>query len=114
MGTDAFDQERRSEERKQISVFFLVRIGQIFKARGVIKDMNTRGACLKCPELFRPRINIQAGDFVDSRIKISIPSKGLTVDGTIAWVNLKQGEGALRVTGTSDRERWVHLYEEGQ
>jgi hypothetical protein len=113
METNTFDQERRREERRQVSVFFLVRIGQLFKARGVIKDMNPQGVCLKCPELFRPRLNVLARDFIDSRIKISIPSKGLTVDGTIAWVNLKQGEGALKVTGLSNRECWMDMYEKG-
>lgn len=114
MDIDETAQERRSEARKQVSIYFLVKIGQLFKARGVIKDMNRQGVCIKCPELFRPRLNIQVKDFIDSRLKISIPSRGLTVNGRIAWVDLKQGEGAIRVTDTSDQERWLDLYEQGR
>lgn len=114
MYTGEHASERRSEERKQVSIYFLVKIGPLFKARGTIKDMNRQGVCLKCPELFKPRLNIQVGDFINSKLKISIPSKGLTLDGKIAWVNLKKGEGAIRLTDSSDQARWLDLNEKGQ
>lgn len=104
--------ERRSEERKAVNIHFLVRIGSIFKARGVIKDMNRQGMALKCPQLFKPRLSIGAQNFIGNPLKISIPSRGLTVDGRIAWVNLKNGEGAISVTDTSDMGRWSEMYDQ--
>lgn len=105
--------ERRSEQRKEVNIYFLIRIGSMFKARGVIKDMNRQGMALKCPQLFKPRLSIGAQSFIGSPLKINIPSRGLTVDGRIAWVNLKKGEGAIRVTDTSDQNRWSDMNDQG-
>jgi hypothetical protein len=111
--TDNSGHERRSEERKEVNIYFLIKIGRLFKARGVIKDINRKGLCLKCPQLFRPRLSVQAREFVNGPLKISIPSSGITVDGRIAWVDLKVGEGAIRVTNTSDQQRWLEMYDKG-
>jgi len=112
MNTGTIAHERRSEERRQANIHFLIKIGSLFKARGIIKDMNRQGMCLKCPQLFRPRLSIQAGNYVGGPLKISIPSNGITIDGRIAWVNLKVGEGAIRITDTSDQGRWLKMFAE--
>jgi hypothetical protein len=114
MDTDGIANERRSEERRKVNIFFLIKIGRLFNARGVIKDMHRQGLCLKCPQLFKPRLSIQAKDYINSSLKITIPSNGITVDGKIAWVNLKSGEGALRVVSTSDQVRWQSMFEQGE
>ncbi|HNY64163.1 MAG TPA: hypothetical protein PKM41_01915 [Deltaproteobacteria bacterium] len=114
MDTGGIATERRSEQRKAVRISFLIRIGQLFKARGVIKDINRQGMCLKCPQLFRPRLSTGAREYIGGPLRITLPSNGLTVDGMIAWVNLKKGEGAIRITGTSDEARWLEIYEKGQ
>jgi hypothetical protein len=113
MDTGTFAHDRRSADRKPANIFFLIKIGRLFKARGVIKDMSEEGLCLKCPQLFKARVSIQARDFIDGALKISIPSNGITVEGSIAWVNLRLGEGAIRVTNTSDQDRWQRMFEQG-
>jgi hypothetical protein len=101
--------ERRSEERKETNIFFLIKIGSLFKARGIIKDMNRQGLGLKCPQLFRARLAVQARDYVGSPLKINIPSTGITIEGKVTWVNLKVGEGAIRVTNISNQDRWLEM-----
>jgi hypothetical protein len=36
-----------------------------------------------------------------------LPVEALTVNGIIAWVDLKRGEGAINITSTSDDEKWM-------
>ncbi len=39
-------------------------------------------------------------------MRVMIPTEALTVNGIIAWVDLKKGEGAISITSTSDDEKW--------
>ena len=43
-----------------------------------------------------------------------IPSERITIEGEIAWVNLKKGVGAIRIKSTSDDNRWQEIYEKAQ
>jgi hypothetical protein len=40
-----------------------------------------------------------------------IPTEGITINGSIVWVDLKNGEGAISILNTSDDNRWQKLCE---
>jgi hypothetical protein len=67
-----------------------------------------------CPQLFKPRTTIQPKDYIGESLRFMIPSDGITINGVIAWVDLKKGEGAIRITSTSDDNRWQKIYEKAQ
>lgn len=114
MDTDTTVQERRRQNRKKVKISFLIKVGSLFNGRGFAKDINQHGMCLRCPQLFKPRTTIQTKDFIGESLKFMIPSDGITINGVIAWVDLKKGEGAIRITSTSDDNRWQKIYEKAQ
>jgi hypothetical protein len=107
-------QERRKQKRKKIKIPFLIKVGTLFNGRGFAKDINQHGLCLMCPQLFKPRTTLQSKDYIGESLKFMIPSSGITINGVIAWVDLKKGEGAVRITSTSDDNRWQKIYEMAQ
>lgn len=109
MKPDEVHQERRREIRKKVKIVFLFKLGRLFNGRGVAKDINEHGMCLVCPALFKPRRSLMANDFIGASLKVMIPSPPLTVTGIIAWVNLKKGEGAIKIAHTSDDSKWKEL-----
>ena len=107
-------QERRRQKRKKVKITFLIKLGRLFNGRGFTKDINQHGMCLMCPQLFKPRTTIQPKDYIGESLRFMIPSDGITINGVIAWVDLKKGEGAIRITSTSDDNRWQKIYEKAQ
>lgn len=112
MGRIDVVRERRREKRKSVKITFLLKIGRLFNGRGYAKDINKGGMCLVCPALFKISRGIQPKDYVDSPLQIMIPAPSLTIHGVVAWVDLKKGEGGVRVTSTSDDVRWQELCDE--
>ncbi len=102
-------QERRIAARKKVKITFLFKIGKLFSGRGFAKDINLQGIRLSCPALFKPRRTMMAKDYIGSTLNVMIPSANITVHGVVAWVNLKNGEGAIRIKSTSDDLRWKEL-----
>ncbi len=109
MKPDEIPQERRQGIRKKVKIIFLFKLGRLFSGRGIAKDINEHGMCLACPALFKPRRSLLAKDFIGASLQVMIPSPPLTVTGVIAWVNLKRGEGAIKIMHTSDDSRWKEL-----
>ena len=114
MEVDNIDKERRKHKRKKVKIMFLIKIGRLFNGRGIAKDINQHGMCLICHHLFKPRIAIQSKDYIGESLQFMIPSERITIEGVIAWVDLKKGEGAIRITNTSDDNRWQEIYEKAQ
>ncbi len=109
MNTDETTQERRRQIRKKVKIVFLFKLGRLFNGRGIAKDINLQGMCLLCPSLFKPRRSLLAKDFIGASLQVMIPSPPVTVTGVVAWVNLKRGEGGIRVAHTSDDGLWKEL-----
>jgi hypothetical protein len=111
MAIDDVIHERRSEKRKKVKMMFLVKIGKLYNEGGIAKDINRHGVCLICPQLFQPRTTIQPKDYIGKTLKIMFPSNGITINGVIAWVDLRKGEGAIKISRTTDDSRWQELCE---
>jgi hypothetical protein len=114
MEVDSIDQERRKHKRKKVKIMFLIKLGRLFNGRGMLKDINQHGMCLMCNELFKGRTTIQSRDYIGESLQFMIPSERITIEGEIAWVNLKKGEGAIRIKSTSDDSRWQEIYDKAQ
>jgi len=114
MEVDNIDQERRKHKRKKVKIMFLIKLGRLFNGRGLLKDINRDGMCLMCPQLFKVRTTILNRDYIGESLQFMIPSERITIEGVIAWVDLKRGEGAIRITSTSDDNRWQEIYGEAQ
>jgi len=104
-------QERRRHKRKRVKIMFLIKLGKLFNARGMLKDINKDSMCLICQQLFKASTTAQPKDYIGKSLQLMIPSERITIDGVILWVNLKKGEGAIRIKSTSDDNRWQEIYE---
>jgi hypothetical protein len=111
MWVDNVIHERRIEKRKKVKIMFLIKIGRLFSGRGIVKDINQHSMRLMCPQLFKPRTTIQSNGYIGESLRVMIPSDGITINGVIARVDLKKGEGAIRISSTSDNSRWQKLCE---
>jgi hypothetical protein len=114
MEVDNSEKERRKDKRKKVKITFLFKIGRLFNGRGFAKDINQHGMCLKCPQFFKPRTAIQSKAYIGESLRFMIPSERISIEGVIAWVDLKKGEGAIRIKSTSDDNRWKEIYEKAQ
>ncbi|HQG32138.1 MAG TPA: PilZ domain-containing protein [Deltaproteobacteria bacterium] len=103
--------DRRKQDRKSVKLIFLFKMGRLFNGRGMIKDITSGGLCLVCPTLFSLSRKMKPDEYIGSTIQIMIPSATVTVNGTVAWVDLKKGEGGVKLTTVSDEARWKELYE---
>ncbi|HOJ14484.1 MAG TPA: PilZ domain-containing protein [Deltaproteobacteria bacterium] len=101
--------ERRRHRRKQVHITVLLKVGVLLNGRGVAKDISPGGMRLVSSQIFKATTTIQAKDYEGSTMRVMVPTEGLTVNGVIAWVDLKKGEGALKVQSTSDDAKWAAL-----
>jgi hypothetical protein len=108
MGVEDTD-ERRRENRKKVKITVLLKIGVLLSGRGIAKDISEHGMCLMSPQIFKNMSTIQSKDFIGSPLRVMIPSEALTVNGVIAWVDLKKSEGAITIMSTSDDNRWQEI-----
>ena len=106
MDSDKTASERRREHRKKVKITVLLKMGVLLNGRGIAKDISTRGMCLVSPQIFKMMTSVQQKDFIGAPMRVMIPTEALTVNGLIAWVDLKKGEGAISITSTSDDEKW--------
>ncbi len=106
MANDAAAQERRKEQRKKVKITVLLKMGVLLNGRGIAKDISSRGIRLVCPQIFKIMTSVQPKDFEGAPLRVMIPTETLTINGFIAWVDLKKGEGAISITSTSDDEKW--------
>ncbi len=111
MGRIDVIRDRRKQGRKSVKIIFLFKMGRIFNGRGFIKDISSEGLCLVCPTLFSLNRKIQPDDYIGSSIQIMVPSATVTVNGEVVWVDLKKGEGGVKVTTINDEARWKELCE---
>jgi hypothetical protein len=109
MGRIDVIRERRKQARKSVKIVFLFKMGRLFTGRGFAKDINQSGMCLVCPALFNISRKLLLSDYIGSSLQVMVPAAGITINGVIAWVNLKKGEGGIKVTSTSDESRWQEL-----
>jgi PilZ domain len=110
-GANEVYHERRREKRKKINIPILIKLGNIFSGRGITKNISKHGLCLKSLQIFKGFNNIQFKDLTGFSIKVMIPTEGITINGSIVWVDLKNGEGAISILNTSDDNRWQKLCE---
>ena len=106
--------ELRREKRKKVKISILIKLGNLFTGHGITKDISKHGLRFKSLQIFRCYSNIKYKDLTGFSIRVMIPSEGITINGAIAWVDLKNGEGAIRITNTSDDNRWQEIYEKAQ
>ena len=104
------EHERRREKRKKVDMSILIKLGNMFSGRGVTKDISKHGLRLKSLQIFKGN-NIQSKDLTGLSIRVMRPSEGITINGLIVWVDLKIGEGAIRIITTSNDNFWQKLCE---
>lgn len=112
MASDETGAERRREKRKKVNITVLLKMGVLINGRGIAKDISAGGMRLVSPQIFRSMAAVQAKDFEGSILRVMLPTEGITVNGVIAWVDLKKGEGAITIQNTSDDEKWMGLSRE--
>jgi hypothetical protein len=106
MAADTTASERRREHRKKVKITVLLKMGVLLNGRGIAKDISAHGMCLVSPQIFKVMTSVQQKDFINAPLRVMIPTEALTVNGLVAWVDLKKGEGAIAITSTSDDEKW--------
>jgi len=109
MAVDNDGSERRREHRKKVKITVLLKMGVLLNGRGIARDISKGGMCLISPQIFKTMTTIQAKEFEGAPLRVMIPTEALTVNGIIAWVDLKKGEGAISITSTSDDDKWKRL-----
>ncbi len=109
MDSEDSDLERRRERRQQVKITVLLKAGVLISGRGITKDISEHGMCLMAPQIFKSMNSSQARDFTGSALRIMIPAEAITINGRIAWVDLKKGEGAVTILSTSDDARWNEI-----
>jgi hypothetical protein len=103
--------ERRREKRIKVNIQILIKLGNLINGRGIVKDISLHGLRLKSIQIFKDIKNIHFKDLTGSSIRVMIPSESITINGLIAWVDMKNGEGAIKIINTSDDIRWQKLCE---
>ena len=103
--------ERRREKRKKVNIPILVKLGNLLSGRGITKDISKHGLRLKSLQIFKGHNNNQFKDLTGISIRVMIPSENIKINGMIAWVDLKNGEGSISIISTSDDNRWQKLCE---
>ena len=103
MDTDDAARERRTEHRKKVKITVLL------NGRGIAQDMSHHGMRLISPQIFKTMSYVQQKDFTGALLRVMLPVEALTINGLIAWVDLKRGEGAISITSTSDDEKWMEF-----
>ena len=106
--------ERRREKRKKVKISISIKLGNLFSGHGITKDISKHGLHLKSLQIIRYYSNIQFKDLTGFLIRVMIPSEGITINGVIDWVDLKNGEGAISILSTSDDNRWQKLCAQAQ
>jgi hypothetical protein len=109
MDTDDAARERRTEHRKKVKITVLLKMGVLLNGRGIAQDMSHHGMRLISPQIFKAMSSVQQKDFTGALLRVMLPVEALTVNGIIAWVDLKKGEGAINITSTSDDEKWMEF-----
>ena len=105
------DRERRREIRKKVNISILIKLGNLCSGRGITRDISKHGLRFKSLQIFKGFNNIHFKNLSGSSIRVMIPSESITINGLIAWVNLKSGEGAISIISTSDDNCWQKLCE---
>jgi hypothetical protein len=109
MDKDEAARERRREHRKKVKITVLLKMGVLLNGRGIAQDMSLHGMRLISPQIFKAMSSVQQKDFTGALLRVMLPVEALTVNGIIAWVDLKRGEGAINITSTSDDEKWLEF-----
>jgi len=109
METHDDSQERRRESRQKVKITVLLKMGVLLNGRGIARDISPHGMCLVSPQIFKSISTISQKEFIGAPLRVMIPTEALTVNGILAWVDLKKGEGAISITSTSDDEKWTEF-----
>ena len=107
MDTDDAANERRGEHRQKVKITVLLKMGVLLNGRGIAQDISQHGMRLIAPQIFKAMSTVQQKDFTGAPLRVMLPVEALTLNGVIAWVDLKRGEGAISITSTSDDEKWM-------
>ena len=109
MDSDDAANERRREHRKKVKITVLLKMGVLINGRGIAQDISHHGMRLISPQIFKSMSSVQQKDFIGAPLRVMLPVEALTVNGLIAWVDLKKGEGAISITSSSDDEKWLEF-----
>jgi len=109
MDSDDAAHERRREHRKKVKITVLLKMGVLINGRGIAQDISHHGMRLISPQIFKSMSSVQQKDFIGAPLRVMLPVEALTVNGLIAWVDLKKGEGAISITSSSDDEKWLEF-----
>jgi len=102
------ENDRRKENRKNVTIQILIKMGNLINGRGITNNISMHGLYLKSLQIFKGN-NIHSKDLAGSTVRVMIPSEHITINGSIAWVDLKTGEGAINIISTSDDNCWQKL-----
>lgn len=106
MPVDETGSNRRKQQRKKVKLTVLLKMGVLLNGRGIAKDISESGMCLVSPQIFKTMTTIQSKEFEGAPLRVMIPAESITINGIIAWVDLKKGEGGVSITSTSDDNKW--------
>ena len=101
--------DRRKSLRKPFKAPVTLRLSDVIKGSGSLKDITIESACIVAPELFAFLRPEQSDVFQDAELAVSLPREALTLRGKIIRVNPFENELAIRILQTSNQEKWVEL-----
>ena len=103
--------DRRRNLRKNIKIDVQLKIGIHLKGPGYTHNISPNGLVIKSPEIFcffKPEL---AHAFENADMTVTFSDESLTVQGTIVRIDTSKEELAVRITQTSNDNRWKLLSE---
>jgi len=101
--------DRRKSLRKPFKAPVTLRLSNVIKGSGSLKDITIDSACIVAPELFAFLRPEQSDIFQDAELAVCLPREALNIRGKIIRVSPFENELAITILQTSNHEKWMEL-----
>lgn len=101
--------DRRKCFRRPKKTPVLLKLGELIKGHGHMKDIGTRGICITSAAPFAYYRPEQSHVLLEKTMQVTIPEESLTLQGTIVRFDVSRNELAMVITHTSSNAKWKSL-----
>jgi hypothetical protein len=98
--------DRRRFFRRPYKGQVSLKLGEVIKGNGTVKDIGTGGVCVVSKDPFAFYRPEQADVLLEKSMLVSLPEESLVIKGTIVRIDTVKNELAIAITHTSDNARW--------